>query len=1107
MSADISELVVISAPNDAALAEEAARFARFLDRVGGVPLLDVAYTAALTKGPSKLAVVAGDVKELQSRLSTASARIAGGARRVKDKSGTYFTKDRLLGENGGKLAFVYPGVMSFYPDMLRDVAVRFPECREAFDELEEALVGNSEFIPSNFVFPPAPYYRHDADIFSSGAYAQALVSVHAASAALTRLMNTLSLSPNGVVGLAGGDLAAMLKSGAAGVIPPRSDRVRIIRDIYGIVDKAVDHLGLEKTSTVSVLMRHEGEADAVVAAMPPDKISLSVEFSPRRRIYAIDPSYEDEALKAFADVGIRTMKLAVDRPFNTPKSAAMVPAIRKFATTWMKNDAVCDVYSCAMARRVPWKVRICRDDVAERWATPVRFAETVRQMYDDGYRVFLEVGPRGILTSAAEDTLAGQNFAAIALDSIHRRGVLQLQHSLAQLASIGAELDIASVLRRRNARALDISSPIAVEVRSEVELKLSRRFPRMTLIGEERIRTGADYLAEPRGRGAKAERKRQAELDKEAALLRQFERGAVQPLISDAEEVSSSPGISCELVKTFSVAEAPFISDFAVGSSQISFNDPNLRGAIFLPLPIGIEIMAETAMRVMPRRVLAAVEDCSCHRRVQFRDGELRLFVKAERVATSEHGAAAFKVVLRGDAPDSAYTAPIMECTVILTETAPAPVPFSRPNLYKPRPVHWDGREIYPSRLCYGRRLWGIVDAETWAEDGVVYEVEVPRRSNCVKASSYPLWAVDPLLLQIIGSGFKLWRSHEKFPGAFSMPFGLRRLNLRGATPKEGAKLKCYLHLTGVTPHSQFCDIDVTTGDGNAIMELSGWEEDTSRIPKSYCDLLLQPVSTFLTEPLSQDSVGAPATNFSTAFICDVPYALFESGESLWLKIMSQVVLSDRERRRIAEIKGSVARRTEWLFGRIAAKEAVRRFLRDYYQARWCDADVEIYPNREGKPIPIGGWSEFISTKFDIAIAHTAQFVVAIAAANARVGVDVESISRNLSREFAQGVFTAEEIELAAQSASPSQAFIRFWCAKEAVSKALGCGIRYSPRELIVTDFQSDAGRISVSLTGEWAEAFKNLKGRELEVSSRIMRDHALAFSFIPSSFFSDDAE
>ncbi|MBE6382473.1 MAG: 4'-phosphopantetheinyl transferase superfamily protein [Lentisphaerae bacterium] len=1106
MSQESTELFVLSAASDDALVAELSRFAAFLDRVSGVSLLDVAYTASLTKGPSKIGIVASDVKDLFARILSAKSRIAAGAVKVKDKSGTYFTKERLLGVNGGKLAFLFPGVMSFYPDMLRDVAVAFPECREAFDELEESLGGNPDFMPSNFIFPPAPYYRHDADIFSSGAYAQALVSVYAASSALSRLLAAMSLAPDGVVGFAGGDLSAMIKSGAAGASPSRIDRVRMIRDIYGIVDKAVDHLGLAKTSMISVLLRKEGEADAVIGTLPPDKVSLCIEFSPRRMVFAVDPQCEDATLKAFADAGIRTMKLAIDRPFNTPRSAAMVPAIRKFATAWMKSDALLDVYSCALAGRVAPKVRACREDVAERWARPALFAGTVRSMYDDGYRVFLEVGPRGILTNSVEDTLAGRSFAAIALDSIHRRGMLQLHHSLAQLASIGAELDIAPLLRRRRAKCIDLDSSISLEVRNEVELKLSRRFPRMTLIGEERRLTGADYLAEPRGRGAKAERKRQAELDKEAALLRQFERGAVQPLISDAEEISSSPGISCELVKTFSLHEAPFIADYAVGASQISFSDQNLRGALFLPIALGVEIMAETAMRIMPKRVIAAVQDVNSHQRVQFKDGSLRLSIRAERVATSEN-AAAFKVSIRSDRPDTPYIAPIMECTVMLTETAPEPVPFSPSQLYRPRPVHWDGREIYPSRLCYGRRLWGIVDAETWAEDGVVYEVEVPRRSNCVRASSFPLWAVDPLLLQIVASGFKLWRSHEKFPGAFSMPFGLRRLNIRGAVPKEGAKLKCYMHLTGVTPHSQFCDITVTGGDGNAIMELFGWEEDTARIPKAYCDLLLQPASTFLSEQLSPAAVGSPATNFSTAFICDVPYPLFESGEALWLKIMSKIVLSDRERRRIAEIKGSVARQTEWLFGRIVAKEAVRRFLRDFYQARWCDADVEIYPNREGKPVPIGEWREFLSSKFDIAIAHTSQFVVAVAAANARVGVDVESVARNLSKEFAEGVFNADEIELAAQSASPSQTFIRFWCAKEAVSKALGCGIRYPPKELFISDYHSDTGRIIAKLTGAWGDAFKNLKGRDIEVASKVMRDHALAFCFIPSTFFSDESD
>ena len=44
--------------------------------------------------------------------------------------------------------------------------------------------------------------------------------------------------------------------------------------------------------------------------------------------------------------------------------------------------------------------------------------------------------------------------------------------------------------------------------------------------------------------------------------------------------------------------------------------------------------------------------------------------------------------------------------------------------------------------------------------------------------------------------------------------------------------------------------------------------------------------------------------------------------------------------------------------------------------------------------------------------------VTAVAAVNARVGVDVESVGRDLSEEFTTGVFTPEELELAAQAAN-----------------------------------------------------------------------------------------
>ena len=264
-------------------------------------------------------------------------------------------------------------------------------------------------------------------------------------------------------------------------------------------------------------------------------------------------------------------------------------------------------------------------------------------------------------------------------------------------------------------------------------------------------------------------------------------------------------------------------------------------------------------------------------------------------------------------------------------------------------------------------------------------------------------------------------------------------------------------------------------------------------------------ISTFagiLSSRLSREIVGNPGTDIATAYTTDVPYHVFERSEALWLKLMGRLVLSDSERRKLDTMTGSVARRTEWLFGRLVAKEAVRRFLKDFYQARWSDADVQICPDPNGKPVAIGEWRRYLTTKLDIAIAHTAQFVVAVAAANARVGVDVESATRDLSEEFTRGVFTDEELELAANSTNSAQAFLRFWCAKEAVSKALGTGIRYSPRELVISGYQPETGQIFARLEGAWVDAFKSFKGRDIVVSSRIMQSHALAFCFIPASMF-----
>ena len=110
----MTELVLVSADDEASLAAEARRVAAFIGRAPDVSVADVAYTCSLRRGATTLAVIASDAASLKARLESAAGRIEGGAaRRIRDKSGTYYFRDKLVGEGRGKLAFVYPGVMSF----------------------------------------------------------------------------------------------------------------------------------------------------------------------------------------------------------------------------------------------------------------------------------------------------------------------------------------------------------------------------------------------------------------------------------------------------------------------------------------------------------------------------------------------------------------------------------------------------------------------------------------------------------------------------------------------------------------------------------------------------------------------------------------------------------------------------------------------------------------------------------------------------------------------------------------------------------------------------------------------------------------------------------
>jgi len=1090
---------------------------RFLEQAPDASLADVALTCVRrwksdggnAEGRSApIAFVVSSTESLRTRLATVQSRLDAGAQRIRDRTGTYYFSARELGPGtGGKVAFVFPGATSFYPDMLHELAIRFPVCREAFDELEEALAGGA-FTPADFVFPPAPCYRHDADVFAAGGYAEAMVSTYSANAAVRRLLATLGIRPDGVTGFAGGDLSALAAGGYFGDFDSpksRPGRLKFLREMYKLVDKTAAHAGLPKCVFLTVLSPRPEETDEILGTFPQDKVSVAFRQSPRQMLLALAPEVADEVQHALLSIGVRGVRLPVDRPFNTPWCSPVLPFFRKFAAQWVGAKPVMPVYSCGSAEPLPEKPRKAREVAAAQWAQAVRFEETVRRMYADGFRVFVEAGPRGLATSAIGEILRGEPHVALAADAMHRAGWPQLLHTAGALAALGAQIDPEPLFAGRRCRALDLDSPLSLEIRSDSELRLHRGLPRLVLAAVPPNPAAALGAAAENGRRGRTRAAAAAEKER---MQRQFDQGAAAPLISDSDTVDQSPGVTLEIAKEFSFARAPLFAHAAVGSSQIAYSDSSLRGFTPLSLMSAAEIMAEVAQELVPNRRVIALDDIRLRRPVAFANGRLRLHVRAERTASSDPAVAVVKVLLRDERQDSAWTWPAMEATVLLAAERPSPEPIDITPLRNPSNVNWTGQDIYPDRLYAGESNRAISRVTLWDRGGLDYEIEMPSSAHAVTHTALPLWLVNPLLLAAVGDGFPLWRSRSPFGGAsFSLPCRLRRLVLHRAAIPEGARLNCYLRLTGVTPKTHVADIMVSSGDGNVVAELRGYEELVERVPVEYGRLLLSPVSAYMTRPVEPDLLGSPATSIASAMITDVPYHIFERNEALWLKTVSQIVLHGAERRPFAEMPGAINRRTEWLFGRIAAKEAVRRFLHDNYQARWTDADVYVWADGSGKPHALGAWQDRLSVRLDLAIAHTAQFVVAVVAANARVGVDVELRGRALSEEFIRGVFGPDELELAANAVDAPAALVRFWCAKEAVSKALGTGIRYPPKELIVDGFMPDTGEMTVSLHGQWLEAFQMLRGRAVHVTSSVIRGHILASCFLPEQLFSFERE
>jgi malonyl CoA-acyl carrier protein transacylase len=441
----------------------------------------------------RLALVAASVPDLREKLDRAAKKLAtaGGSRQIRDVSGIYFAAEPLGRE--GKLAFLFPGEGSQYPDMLADLCLHFPEVRECFDQIDRVYFDHPRgYVPSDHIFPRPASSRSGESRVEERLWeiAGAVEAVLTANQAALTLMSGLGLQPDVIVGHSTGEFSALR---AAGIFDPdKEEFFELSLKLYQNYEEA-SRVGVPRAVLLAV--GADRERVEAIAREAGGEIYVAMDNCPHQAILVGGDEVSERALAIVRRQGFLSEQLNFDRAYHTPLFAPYVDHLRQIFEEAQIRPARIPIYSCTTAAPYPNDPDAIRKLMVDHWLLPVEFRRTIETLYDDGVRIFVEVGPRGNLSSFVDDILRGRRFCAVPANVQRRSGITQLNHLVAILNAHGVDMDLRYLYRGRRVRrvALDGQPAAAARPPLRAAMKLITGFPAMRVSAEfaSRIRTDA----------------------------------------------------------------------------------------------------------------------------------------------------------------------------------------------------------------------------------------------------------------------------------------------------------------------------------------------------------------------------------------------------------------------------------------------------------------------------------------------------------------------------------------------------------------------------------------------------------------------------------------
>jgi acyl transferase domain-containing protein len=459
------ELIVLRAENREALAKDVRVLSEALQAGAEPRLRDLAYSyAKLSIERSHLNICLSLVVENLQQLKEALGLVVA---HLNSQTPASLPPHIQLGQeekstptpSSRRIAFLFPGQGAQYPEMAREVALYFKEMRESVELATCQLRHRLPKPLGQYIYPPSAYsdaaQESNQQLLTDTHIAQPAIG--AVEAGYLDLLKRLDLEADMVAGHSYGEYAALH---AAGVLSREAflklseTRGRVMSTACAAADGA---MAAVQATREELLARLDGVGGVVLAN----------HNAPLQSVISGEKQAVRQVVDALNVAEIMARMLPVAGAFHSSLVAsAQVSLSGAIASAPMQIPKI-PVYANSTARPYASEIEAIRQQLSKHLLSPVEFVGQINAMYEDGARIFVEVGPKSILTKLVGQILGGKEHTVVSLDG-QGGGLKGFLLALGTLITRGASIKLTALFEGRDVQSLDLSRLVEVTRKPEL---------------------------------------------------------------------------------------------------------------------------------------------------------------------------------------------------------------------------------------------------------------------------------------------------------------------------------------------------------------------------------------------------------------------------------------------------------------------------------------------------------------------------------------------------------------------------------------------------------------------------------------------------------------